>query len=92
MMRGMSSEKPALDLFLCIETIWSPYEMMGDMTMKKGAAKPVRALSQPMMNVNVRLQAGLQAVLARYSQARKSEANGICLESRSMRPARCERR
>jgi len=37
MIRGMSREKPALDLVRCIDSAWSPYEMMGDMMMKNGA-------------------------------------------------------
>lgn len=30
MMRGMSREKPSLDLVRWIERIWSAYEVMGD--------------------------------------------------------------
>lgn len=37
---GMSSENPALLLFRWIECIWSPYEVMGDRMMNRGATKP----------------------------------------------------
>lgn len=40
MIRGMSSENPALDLVLCIEKIWSEYEMTGEAMMNRGAMKP----------------------------------------------------
>ncbi len=36
-MRGMSSEKPADDLFLLTDHIWSAYDVTGEVTMKKGA-------------------------------------------------------
>jgi len=36
MMSGISSEKPALDRFRCIEKAWSLYESIGDMTRNAG--------------------------------------------------------
>lgn len=37
MINGMSREKPALDLFRCIERAWSLYEKIGDKIRKRGA-------------------------------------------------------
>ena len=42
---GISSEKPVLDLFLCMEMAWSLYERTGDKIRKTGAAKPNKAFN-----------------------------------------------
>jgi hypothetical protein len=48
---GMSSENPALVLFRCMESIWSPYEVMGDRMMKRGARKPEKKETIPILSV-----------------------------------------
>ncbi len=47
---GISNEKPALDLVLCMEYVWSAYEVMGEMIMKMGAAKPVTKDMKPILS------------------------------------------
>jgi len=37
MIRGISSEKPALDRFLLMDQIWSAYEVTGEVMMNTGA-------------------------------------------------------
>lgn len=54
MIRGMSSEKPALVLLRRIETAWSLYEMMGDITMKMGATTAVVSVTNPIVGKVVR--------------------------------------
>lgn len=49
-MRGMSNEKPALDLLLWIAIVWSAYEVIGEIIMNMGATKPVMKEVIPMMH------------------------------------------
>ena len=47
--KGISSEKPALDFVLCMEYVWSAYEVMGEIMMKTGAMKPVTKDTIPIL-------------------------------------------
>lgn len=49
MINGISKEKPALDLVRCMEYVWSAYEVMGEIIMKMGAAKPVTKDTMPIL-------------------------------------------
>lgn len=51
MMRGMSREKPALDLERWMARAWSPYERMGERAMKTGARMPTTDVIQLMAAV-----------------------------------------
>lgn len=51
MISGMSKEKPALDLFLCIEYVWSEYEVRGDTTIKIGAREPSTSDTIPILQI-----------------------------------------
>ena len=48
-MSGISSENPSLDLVLCMEYIWSAYEVIGDATRKIGAAWLITVDRKPNM-------------------------------------------
>lgn len=51
MISGMSREKPALDLFLYIDSAWSLYERIGDKIKKRGAQKPATDASHCMVKI-----------------------------------------
>jgi hypothetical protein len=51
MIRGMSREKPALDLVRCIEYAWSLYESTGDKMRNAGVRYPDSVVNQPMLPI-----------------------------------------
>lgn len=65
---GMSKEKPALDLFRCIEKAWSLYERMGDMIRKIGAQKPATDASHCIVKMTDRRVSGKGAGVATESK------------------------
>lgn len=69
MIRGMSSEKPALDRFLCIDIAWSVYDIMGEEMRKTGAAMPANVWKNGIVEVRGQLLSASWKLRIRRSRA-----------------------
>lgn len=74
MIRGMSSEKPALVLLRRIETAWSLYEMMGESTMKTGASTAVASVMKP---IACGCREGCSWAASAFGRLGRVEARGV---------------